>query len=50
MGEKSEFIRARVKTARNVQSARFPGTDGGGILCNADMRVGEVRKYCKLQE
>ena len=51
VGESSESIRQRVQSARNIQHTRFtnsnfPSTD---VLCNADMRVGEVRKFCSLQ-
>lgn len=47
LGESSASIRARVQAARERQGARFVGTD---IVCNADMRVAEVRKYCKLDD
>ena len=47
MGEPSAVIRARVEAARQRQRERFAGTS---ITCNADMRVAEVRKFCKLDE
>ncbi|GAB4504295.1 MAG: YifB family Mg chelatase-like AAA ATPase [Anaerolineales bacterium] len=47
LGETSATIRERVQTARERQRARFQGTD---IVCNSDMRVAEVRKFCKLDE
>ena len=47
LGEPSEAIRARVQAARQRQLERFAGTN---IICNADMRVAEVRKFCKLDE
>jgi magnesium chelatase family protein len=47
LGEPSEAIRARVQAARQRQLERFVGTN---IICNADMRVAEVRKFCKLDE
>jgi len=58
LGESSESIRARVQSARNIQQARFtdpsitrspnhPLTD---IVCNADMRVGEIRQFCRLPD
>jgi magnesium chelatase family protein len=47
LGEPSEAIRARVQAARQCQLERFAGTN---IICNADMRVAEVRKFCKLDE
>jgi len=58
VGETSESIRMRVQAARNIQRARFTTSDSPpvghspahDILCNADMRVGEVRRFCQLQE
>jgi len=47
LGESSCAIRARVQTARQRQTERFKGSD---IVCNTDMRVAEVRKFCKLDE
>jgi magnesium chelatase family protein len=47
LGEPSDAIRARVQSARQRQLERFSGTN---IICNADMRVAEVRKFCKLDE
>ena len=47
MGEPTAVIRARVQAARQRQLERFTGTN---IICNADMRVAEVRKFCKLDE
>jgi len=47
LGEPSEAIRARVQAARQRQLERFVGTN---IICNADMRVAEVRKFYKLDE
>src|SRR5689334_7251130 len=50
LGESSETIRARVQTARNIQRSRFTKIDSKHpIFCNADMRVGEIRQFCKLQ-
>lgn len=48
-GETSETIRKRVQAARDIQRQRFSNNDSG-IVCNADMRVGEIRKFCKLQD
>jgi magnesium chelatase family protein len=58
VGESSECIRARVQAARNIQQARFMNPDSRSsnngsstdIVCNADMRVGEIRQFCKLQD
>jgi magnesium chelatase family protein len=47
LGESSASIRARVQAARQRQLDRFKGTD---IVCNSDMRIAEVRKFCKLDE
>src|SRR5262249_38801616 len=51
LGESSEVIRKRVQAARDLQRAHFSKIDSKHpIFCNADMRVGEVRQFCKLQE
>jgi magnesium chelatase family protein len=52
MGETSAIIRSRVEAARQIQRERFDSTDEfhSRIACNADMRVAEVRKFCKLDE
>jgi len=59
-GESSEAIRARVQAARDIQSKRFgirslltsaqSRETLHSIICNADMRVGEIRQFCKLPE
>jgi magnesium chelatase family protein len=48
IGETSESIRGRVQAARNIQQ-RFAGSQSD-IICNTDMRVGEIRQFCKLQD
>jgi magnesium chelatase family protein len=50
VGESSESIRARVQAARDIQSKRFSKNGSSDIVCNADMRVGEIRKFCKLAD
>jgi magnesium chelatase family protein len=50
VGESSETIRARVQAARDVQNKRLSKNSSSDIVCNVDMRVGEVRQFCKLQE
>ncbi len=52
LGETSETIRKRVQAARDIQQARFSNYQSSGtpIVCNADMRVGEIRQFCKLGE
>ncbi len=58
LGEPSEAIRQRVEAARAIQRHRF--SDGwpldnkkakvgaADIVCNADLRVAEIRQFCKL--
>jgi magnesium chelatase family protein len=55
LGEESEAIRKRVQAARNIQLNRFTNSQSAhshstDIICNADMRVGEIRQFCKLQD
>jgi magnesium chelatase family protein len=45
--EGSAAIRVRVEAARRRALERFAGT---GLLCNADMRAGDVRRHCRLDE
>jgi len=49
MGETSESIRKRVQAARNIRQLRFTNYHAD-IICNADMRVGEIWQFCKLQD
>jgi magnesium chelatase family protein len=39
-----------VQAARDIQLKRFSNNGSSDIVCNADMRIGEIRKFCKLQE
>lgn len=50
VGETSESIRARVQAARDIQQKRFSSIEASDIVSNADMRVGEIRQFCKLQD
>ena len=50
LGESSECIRTRVEAARQRQCARFLGMKSNAVISNADMRVGEVRLFCKLDD
>jgi len=50
VGESSEIIRTRVQAARDIQNKRFSGNSSSDIVCNADMRVGEIRQFCGLQD
>jgi magnesium chelatase family protein len=38
-----------VQAARDIQNKRFSNNGASDIVCNADMRVGEVRQFCDLQ-
>lgn len=50
LGEGSQAIRARVQAARDRQRECFSQLDAKHpIFCNADMRVGEIRQFCRLQ-
>ena len=50
MSESSESIRQRVQAARDIQSKRFSNGKVTDIVCNADMRIGEIREFCQLQD
>jgi len=54
LGETSEAIRKRVQAARDIQTQRYSSSrnsniEVSNIICNADMRIGEVRQFCQLQ-
>lgn len=49
LGETSETIRKRVQAVRDIQQKRFSNSNSD-IICNADMRVGEIRQFCQLQD
>lgn len=49
-----EIIRKLVQTARDIQTQRYSSIrtsniESSNIVCNADMRIGEVRQFCQLQ-
>jgi magnesium chelatase family protein len=50
LGETSQTIRKRVQAARDIQNKRFSNGESKDVVCNADMRVSEVRQFCKLQD
>jgi len=60
LGESSEVLRQRVQAARDIQRKRFglrslPTSAQSqetlqSVVCNADMRVGEIRQFCRLQD
>ncbi len=49
LGEPSAAIRARVEAARERQRQRLSNLNSSNIVCNADLRVAEVRQFCKLE-
>ena len=49
VSESSEAIRKRVQVARSIQNKRFTNGKATDIVCNADMRIGEIRQFCQLQ-
>ena len=57
VGESSKAIRARVHAARNTQQTRFTKPDSRisnngsstDIVCNADMRVGEIGSFARCK-
>ena len=49
LGETSDVIWAKVHAARNIQLRRFSSNDVSDIVCNADMRIEEIWRFCKLQ-
>jgi magnesium chelatase family protein len=48
VGETSASIRARVQAARDIQTRRFSNIESSDIVRNADMRVGEIRQFCRV--
>ena len=50
LGETSETIRQRVQAARDIQNIRFASHGSSDIVCNTNMRIGEIRQFCKLQD
>jgi magnesium chelatase family protein len=50
VSEPSDSIRTRVQAARDIQNKRFTNGKATDIVCNADMRIGEIRKFCQLQD
>ena len=49
VSESSESIRKRIQIARDIQNKRFTNGKATDIVCNADMRIGEIRQFCQLQ-
>jgi magnesium chelatase family protein len=50
VGETSASIHARVQAARDLQTRRFSNIESSDIVCNADMRVGEIRQFCRVRD
>ncbi|MEO8355250.1 MAG: ATP-binding protein [Chloroflexota bacterium] len=50
LSETSEAIRARVQAAQDLQNRRISKNGSANIVCNADMRVGEIRQFCRMQD
>lgn len=50
VGESSGAIHARVQIVRDIQNKLFSNHGSAEIVCNADMRVGEIRQFCRLQD
>ncbi|MEN6435280.1 MAG: YifB family Mg chelatase-like AAA ATPase, partial [Anaerolineaceae bacterium] len=50
LGEPSSVIRQRVEAARQKQRTRFTNDGISTLVCNADMRPAEIRKFCNLDE
>ncbi|MCJ7434648.1 MAG: hypothetical protein MUO77_14275 [Anaerolineales bacterium] len=38
-----------MQAARELQRIRFSNNGSSDIISNADMRIGEIRKFCQLQ-
>ena len=49
MGESSKSIRRCVQAVRDMQQQRFAHSQPD-IVCKADMRVREIRQFCKPQD
>ncbi len=50
LGESSASIRQRVQAARNIQLARFSNIESSNVIANADMHLGEIRRFCRLPD
>jgi len=51
LSETSESIRARVQAARNIPQTRStnPNSKTSNFICNAGMRIGQIRQFYQLQ-
>ena len=50
LSEAGESISARMQAARVIQQKRFSNLESSHVVCNADIRVEELRPFCKLQD
>ena len=50
VSESTESIRAHVQAAHDIQNKRFTNGKATDVVCNADMRIGEIRQFCQLQD
>ncbi len=50
VGKSSAVIWACVQVARDIQNKRFSNGELKGIISIADIRVGDVRQFCKLDD
>jgi magnesium chelatase family protein len=50
IGKSSESIRATVQRAHDIRLKRFLKNGSSGIICNADMSIGEIRQICRLPQ
>jgi magnesium chelatase family protein len=39
-----------MQVATAIQQKRFSRNGSSDLICNADMRVGEIRQFCELQD
>jgi len=49
-GDASESIQARIQIARDSQQKRFANNGSSDIVCNTDLRVDEIRQFCKFND
>jgi magnesium chelatase family protein len=50
VGASPECIGTGVQVATDVQSNRFSMNDSSDMICSADTRIVEIRKFCNLLE
>ena len=39
-----------MQAAHDIQNKRFTNGKATDVVCNADMRIGEIRQFCQLQD